>query len=47
MTMTPMVPLTLSADHRALDGADAADFLGTMKSYLEAPITLVARQDER
>lgn len=47
MTMAPMVRLTLSADHRALDGADAADFLGTMKSYLEAPITLVARQDGR
>ncbi len=45
MTMAPMVRLTLSADHRALDGADAADFLGTMKSYLEAPITLVASQE--
>ncbi len=46
MVMAPMVRLTLSADHRALDGADAADFLGTMKSYLEAPITLVAAQDD-
>jgi pyruvate dehydrogenase E2 component (dihydrolipoamide acetyltransferase) len=46
MTMAPMVRLTLSADHRALDGADAADFLGTMKSYLEAPITLVASQED-
>lgn len=45
MTMAPMVRLTLSADHRALDGADAADFLGTIKSYLEAPITLVASQE--
>ncbi len=42
MTMAPMVRLTLSGDHRALDGADAADFLGTLKSYLEAPIILVA-----
>ena len=35
------VRLTLSADHRILDGADAADFLASMKSYLEAPVTLV------
>jgi pyruvate dehydrogenase E2 component (dihydrolipoamide acetyltransferase) len=33
--------LTLSADHRVLDGADAAEFLATVKSYLEAPIMLV------
>ena len=46
MAMAPMVRLTLSGDHRALDGADAADFLGTMKSYLEAPITLVASQED-
>ncbi len=35
-----MMRLTLSADHRVLDGADAAEFLGTLKSYLEAPIVL-------
>jgi len=34
--------LTLSADHRILDGADAADFLTTLKSYLEAPVTLLS-----
>jgi len=34
--------LTLSADHRVLDGADAAEFLATVKSYLEAPIVLVS-----
>jgi len=28
---------TLSADHRAVDGAGAARFLGTLKSLLEAP----------
>lgn len=37
-----VVRLTLSADHRILDGADAADFLDTLKSFLEAPVTLVA-----
>ncbi|MDT8421263.1 MAG: dihydrolipoamide acetyltransferase family protein [Desulfuromonadales bacterium] len=40
--VAPIMRLTLSADHRILDGADAAGFLGTVKSYLEAPIVLVA-----
>jgi len=40
--VAPIMRLTLSADHRILDGADAAEFLGTVKSYLEAPIVLVA-----
>ncbi len=40
--IAPILRLTLSADHRSLDGADAAEFLATMKSYLEAPVTLVA-----
>ena len=35
-----MMRLTLSADHRVLDGADSAEFLATIKSYLEAPIVL-------
>ncbi|BCR04105.1 dihydrolipoamide acetyltransferase component of pyruvate dehydrogenase complex [Desulfuromonas versatilis] len=39
--IAPMLRLTLSADHRILDGADAAEFLATLKSYLEAPVTLV------
>lgn len=42
LVVAPMVRLTLSADHRILDGADAADFLASLKSYLEAPVTLVA-----
>jgi pyruvate dehydrogenase E2 component (dihydrolipoamide acetyltransferase) len=40
--IAPMVRLTLSADHRILDGADAAGFLTDLKSYLEAPVTLIA-----
>jgi pyruvate dehydrogenase E2 component (dihydrolipoamide acetyltransferase) len=39
--IAPILRLTLSADHRILDGADAAEFLVTMKSYLEAPVTLL------
>ena len=33
--------LTLSADHRAVDGADAAAFLRTLRELLEAPATLL------
>lgn len=40
--IAPVLRLTLSADHRVLDGADAAEFLATLKSYLEAPATLGA-----
>jgi len=39
--VAPIMKITLSADHRILDGADAAEFLDTLKSYLEAPITMV------
>ncbi len=42
LVVAPMVRLTLSADHRVLDGEDAADFLDSLKSYLEAPVTLIA-----
>jgi pyruvate dehydrogenase E2 component (dihydrolipoamide acetyltransferase) len=43
--IAPILRLTLSADHRTLDGADAAEFLATLKSYLEAPVTLVSCKD--
>ena len=33
--------LTLSADHRVLDGADAAKFLKTVQKYLENPSLLL------
>jgi pyruvate dehydrogenase E2 component (dihydrolipoamide acetyltransferase) len=32
-----MMTLTISADHRAVDGAVAAEFLQTLKSMLEEP----------
>jgi len=38
--VAPIMRMTLGADHRLLDGADAADFLATIKSYLEAPVML-------
>jgi pyruvate dehydrogenase E2 component (dihydrolipoamide acetyltransferase) len=33
----PMLSLTLTCDHRSLDGAVAADFLRTVKTFLEEP----------
>jgi len=39
--VAPIARLTLAADHRILDGADAAEFMATLKSYLEAPVTLI------
>ncbi|WP_104134594.1 2-oxo acid dehydrogenase subunit E2 [Cryobacterium sp. Y62] len=34
----PIAELTLTSDHRALDGAIAAEFLSALKSKLEAPV---------
>ncbi len=33
--------LTLSCDHRLVDGATGADFLSTVKQYLEEPLTML------
>jgi pyruvate dehydrogenase E2 component (dihydrolipoamide acetyltransferase) len=33
----PMMTMTLTCDHRAVDGATGADFLHTLKSFLEDP----------
>ncbi len=35
-----VMKLTLSADHRALDGAEVARFLGSLKKYLQSPMLL-------
>jgi pyruvate dehydrogenase E2 component (dihydrolipoamide acetyltransferase) len=37
LEVLPMMTLTLTCDHRAVDGATGADFLRTIKAYLEAP----------
>jgi pyruvate dehydrogenase E2 component (dihydrolipoamide acetyltransferase) len=37
VVVRPMLELTLTCDHRSLDGATAADFLGTVKAFLEEP----------
>ncbi len=36
----PRMKITLSADHRALDGAEVATFLQSVKKYLENPMML-------
>lgn len=37
----PMLPLSLSYDHRVIDGADAARFLRFIVDALESPLTMV------
>jgi pyruvate dehydrogenase E2 component (dihydrolipoamide acetyltransferase) len=37
----PMMEMTLSCDHRALDGATAADFLRSVKTFLEEPALML------
>jgi len=33
----PLMTMTLTCDHRAVDGATGAEFLKTVKSFLEDP----------
>ncbi len=40
-TTTNVMMLTLSCDHRSVDGAVGASFLQTLKKYLEQPVTLL------
>jgi pyruvate dehydrogenase E2 component (dihydrolipoamide acetyltransferase) len=37
VVVRPLLTLTLTCDHRAVDGADGADFLRTVKELLEEP----------
>ncbi|MCH9613966.1 MAG: Dihydrolipoyllysine-residue acetyltransferase component of pyruvate dehydrogenase complex [Chlamydiia bacterium] len=36
-----VMALSLSSDHRVIDGADAAAFINTVKKYLESPAVLI------
>jgi pyruvate dehydrogenase E2 component (dihydrolipoamide acetyltransferase) len=38
----PTMVLTLSCDHRALDGARGAQFLGALAELIEEPLALLA-----
>ena len=42
MAVRPMMKLTLSCDHRVIDGATGAEFLQTLKGYLEEPMLMIA-----
>jgi pyruvate dehydrogenase E2 component (dihydrolipoamide acetyltransferase) len=37
LEINPMMSLTLTCDHRALDGSVASEFLGTVRALLEEP----------
>jgi len=36
-----VMAMTMSSDHRVIDGAMAAQYLGTVRGFLEAPATLL------
>ncbi len=37
VVIRPMMTVSLTVDHRAVDGAPAAEFLQTVKTFLEEP----------
>jgi pyruvate dehydrogenase E2 component (dihydrolipoamide acetyltransferase) len=39
-----VMTLTLSADHRLLDGAYAAEFMNELKHNMETPVRLLLQQ---
>ena len=39
---THVMKVTLSCDHRVVDGATGAEFLNTFKAYLEDPVLMLA-----
>ncbi|HYV90448.1 MAG TPA: dihydrolipoamide acetyltransferase family protein [Chitinophagales bacterium] len=41
MKVASVLKVTMSCDHRAVDGATGAKFLQTLKSYLENPVSLL------
>jgi pyruvate dehydrogenase E2 component (dihydrolipoamide acetyltransferase) len=42
IVIRPMMNLTLSYDHRVIDGAKAAQFMKTLKESMENPILILA-----
>jgi len=42
MQIRPRMRMTLSCDHRVIDGATGAQFLATLKAYLEDPTLMIA-----
>ncbi len=42
LVIRPMMNVTLTYDHRIIDGAEAAKFMRTLKQFIEAPGTILA-----
>ena len=40
-TVAPLVTVTLSCDHRVVDGAVGAQWLAALKALMEEPITMI------
>jgi len=41
VVIRPIMTLCLTYDHRIIDGAPAAEFLGTVRKYLENPYLML------
>jgi pyruvate dehydrogenase E2 component (dihydrolipoamide acetyltransferase) len=41
MVVRPRMRVTMSCDHRVIDGATGAKFLQTLKQYLEEPAMML------
>jgi pyruvate dehydrogenase E2 component (dihydrolipoamide acetyltransferase) len=41
LAVATVMSLTLSSDHRVIDGAVAAEFMSVLKGYLEQPATML------
>jgi pyruvate dehydrogenase E2 component (dihydrolipoamide acetyltransferase) len=41
LAVATVMSLTLSSDHRIIDGAVAAQFMSVLKGYLEQPATML------
>lgn len=41
ITVRPIMKLSITVDHRVVDGIEAAKFLNTLKNYLENPISIL------
>jgi pyruvate dehydrogenase E2 component (dihydrolipoamide acetyltransferase) len=41
LAVATVVSLTLSSDHRIIDGAVAAEFMAVLKGFLEQPATML------
>jgi pyruvate/2-oxoglutarate dehydrogenase complex dihydrolipoamide acyltransferase (E2) component len=42
IVIKPMMNITLSYDHRTIDGAEAGMFLRTLKQFMENPVMVLA-----